>query len=247
MKGGSSLAQLLRAERSVKPTGPGVKKPLKLEDVLLWADRHFRETGAWPRRDSGEVRGVPGEDWANIDAALKSGGRGLGVKSSLIQLLAEKRDLDPRARQPRRPLTEDQILKWADAHFRATGGWPNINSGNVIGVPTEQWANINTALAQGHRGLPGGSSLRKLLREKRNVTRRRMGNRPALSLPEIRRWIREHREHTGAWPTQTSGRVNANGVSDENWKAIDVALQHGLRGLPGGSSLSKLKRTMGKR
>ena len=69
--------------------------------------------------------------------------------------------------RPRRysPLTLAQILAWADEHRARTGEWPVASSGPVEGVPGEKWEAVNWALAQGLRGLPGGSSLSRLLAE----------------------------------------------------------------------------------
>jgi hypothetical protein len=61
--------------------------------------------------------------------------------------------------QRRAPLTEEQLLAWADAHHAHTGQWPNARSGSVLAVPGETWSGINAALRNGYRGLPGGSSL----------------------------------------------------------------------------------------
>ena len=43
--------------------------------------------------------------------------------------------------------------------------WPRIKSGPVEGVPAETWSGINSALQNGRRGLPGGSSLARLVRK----------------------------------------------------------------------------------
>jgi hypothetical protein len=63
----------------------------------------------------------------------------------------------------REPLTEAQILTWADAHHARTGKWPNLRSGRVADAPDETWSAIDAALRRGHRGLPEGSSLSWLL------------------------------------------------------------------------------------
>jgi hypothetical protein len=63
----------------------------------------------------------------------------------------------------RPPLTVEQILAWADAHYARTGRWPHKGSGPVEGAPGEVWGNINSALSRGHRGLPWGTSLIRLL------------------------------------------------------------------------------------
>ena len=65
-------------------------------------------------------------------------------------------------------LTIEQILKWADKHKKRTGEWPRQKSGEVTtGTPGETWLGIDHSLRRGSRGLPGGSSLAKLLDEKR--------------------------------------------------------------------------------
>jgi hypothetical protein len=96
----------------------------------------------------------------------------------------------------------------------------------------ETWAAVNMALRNGDRGLPGGSSLARLLCEHRPVRPKR------LSLPKIRTWARAHREATSRWPDSNAGPVR--GIPDENWRAVDIALRLGRRGLPGGSSLTIL-------
>jgi hypothetical protein len=81
-------------------------------------------------------------------------------------------------RKRRRPtyrkplLTVSQILEWADDFKRRSGRWPHIDSGRIRPLD-ETWQGINMALACGRRGLPGGSSLAKLLatyRGKRNLS-----------------------------------------------------------------------------
>ena len=52
-------------------------------------------------------------------------------------------------------------------------------SGPVAEAPEETWRAVNMALAQGHRGLPGGSSLSRLLDESRRGTRPRGLKGPA--------------------------------------------------------------------
>jgi hypothetical protein len=76
------------------------------------------------------------------------------------------------ARKP--PLTEAQILSWADAHRARTGRWPSWKGGRVHGAPGETWRNLNQALRLGLRGLPGGDTLLRLLRRSgRHVPERR--------------------------------------------------------------------------
>ena len=94
----------LRTVRAITPP-----PPLTINQILKWADLHHRKTGGWPYVTSGEVFGTPDEKWANINAALSQGGRGLSGGSSLAQLLAEKRGIRNPKDLPN--LTTKQILK----------------------------------------------------------------------------------------------------------------------------------------
>jgi hypothetical protein len=228
LPGGQSLGGLIRGHG-----GPDVyrtRPELTVEQVLGWADAHYEAAGAWPVEESGPVRSAPGENWKAISGALARGDRGLPGGSSLARLLAEHRG----ARNPKDlpHLTIEQILTWADAHRAATGRWPSSQSGLVPEGSAETWAVVNRALSKGFRGLPGGSSLARLLAEHRVVRPRR------LSLRKIRTWARAHRAATGRWPDAHGGPVR--GVPGENWFAVDAALKFGRRGLPGGSCLREL-------
>jgi hypothetical protein len=134
------------------------------------------------------------------------------------------------------PLTKRKILAWADQHHERTGKWPNVNSGPVLGVPGERWDLIDNALRQGHRKLPGGSSLLLLLAKKRGV--RNPLNLPPLTEEQILRLAERHFQQTGNWPKYTSGPVRD--APGETWAGIDTALRLGKRELGGGSSLAKL-------
>ena len=183
---------------------------------------------------SGPIQDAPGETWAAIDEALRSGLRGLRGGSSLARLLAQHRKRRHLHEQP--PLSQKKILAWCDAHFRRTGKWPNVNSGPVEDAPGERWDLIDNALRVGHRGLPGGSSLRQLLAKKRGV--RNPSRLPPLTNVQIVEWAVKHRTRTGKLPNYKSGPVvDAPG---ETWAGLDYALRHGRRGLAAGSSLAKL-------
>jgi hypothetical protein len=232
LPGNSSLPQLLASARGV--AYHLALPPLTTEQLLAWVDAHFARTGSWPSRDSGPVEDAPGETWAKINGALKAGLRGLPGRSSLPQLLAEHRGVPNRAARP--PLTEEQIVKWADAHQRGTGDWPSAESGTVQEAPGESWAGINGALGRGLRGLPGGSSLAELLAQQRG--RRNQKGQPPLSIEQILAWADAHHSRTGEWPKKGSGAIHE--MPGESWSGINTFLIAGGRGLPGGSSLPRL-------
>jgi hypothetical protein len=143
---------------------------LSEDTILLWAQAHHARVGTWPSQGSGPVYGVTREIWANLDQALRYGRRGLPGGDSLSRLLARRLGKPPKVR--RRPLTLAAILAWADAYHQQMGRWPS-GSSPPNGLPRgEQWNRIDTALRQGTRGLPGGSSLARLLVEHRGKPRR---------------------------------------------------------------------------
>ena len=153
------------------------------------------------------------------------------------RLLAKRRA----ARDIRRPpLSEEQILAWADAHFAARGKWPVEVSGSISGT-NETWMAVASALRLGTRGLLPGSSLAQLLAKRRGV--QRLGNRPRLTEQKIVEWAMEFFTTEGRWPSQNSGPIPQS--AGDTWAAVDQALKKGCRGLPGGSSLPKLLRRHG--
>src|SRR5215467_10430563 len=62
--------------------------------------------------------------------------------------------------------------------------------------------------------------------------------RPQLSISQILAYADAFHLRTGRWPNRDSGRIV--GSLGESWRAINVALSHGHRGLQGGSSLALL-------
>jgi len=71
LAGGSSLPQLLAAERGCR-NHRGVQA-LTVCQILAWADDHRAHHGDWPRIQSGPVRARPGETWRRLDNALRHG------------------------------------------------------------------------------------------------------------------------------------------------------------------------------
>ncbi len=138
------------------------RQSLTIELILQWADAHFVRTGRWPRVGDGAIILAPGETWAKVSDALTYGLRGLPGGSSLAQLLSKQRGSNPKSGKPL--LRVEQIVAWVESHYQRTGEWPTKASGPVAEAPGETWSALNSALTDGNRGLPGGSSLLKLRR-----------------------------------------------------------------------------------
>lgn len=223
----SSLSFLLRSITMRRPL-------LTVKQILAWADAHFASCKQWPNRDSGRIPGSLGETWCAIDQALTKNHRGLSTRCTLAQFLEKHRGVRNRMNLPR--LNIKLILAWTDAHFERTAKWPTSASGKVHSEKHETWSAINMALSHGNRGLPGGSSLAKLLYVKRGV--RSANNMPRLTEHQILRWAKAHYQRTGSWPKRNSGPVH--NAPPETWGRINTAIVQGDRGLSGGSSLAQM-------
>jgi hypothetical protein len=233
LPGRDTLPRLLERERGRR--NKQHLPPYSLIQILKWADEHHNRTGAWPTRRSGEVDGHPGETWSGINIALSSGKRGLPGGSSLPRILHEERGVRILSALP--DLSMRQILSWADEHHRRCGAWPMKSSGPILESPGETWSGIDSALFVGRRSLPGSSSLADLLARKRGVPNHM--DLPSLSVSDILRWTDDHHARTGRWPNySTNGEIP--GSRGATWGAVRAALELGLRGLRGGSSMAKL-------
>ncbi len=221
-----------------KPGGP-VPREVRwpgwtIEEILALADACKQKHGKWPHGNSGRVSTTSPDTWNGIDLALQRGNRNLPGGTSPAMLLWEYRRVRPRHGSP--PFDLEQILAWADEHHNRTHSWPTSYSGAVIAAPGEAWNAIDRALRRGFRGLPGGSSLSRLLAEKRGVPSPL--DKERLTEEQILAWADAHYARTGQWPTSNSGEVQE--APQETWKRIDYALIQGNRSLPNGSSLARL-------
>lgn len=234
LRGGSSLARLLAAERGV----PNHADPprLSVRQILRWVDHHYRQTGNWPSADSGPVVGATWDTWLAIDLALRRARRGLRTRSSLAKLLAQHRRVERYVRKP--VLKPAAILKWADAHFARTGKWPRVASGPIRESPGETWQRIHNALLEGKRGLPGGETLTHFIASRRKL--RTKVTLPEITKDQVLKWLRAFHRNHGYWPSRKSGPIPTS--RGETWSAVDSALKDGRRGFPGRSSLSRFIR-----
>jgi hypothetical protein len=229
---GGSLPRLLAEARGVR--NPKGLPPLSRKQILSWADAFFQEHARWPNRQDSSVPEMGAESWGSVNSALIHGGRGLAGGSSLALFLQRERGARNKKNLP--PLTLKQIAAWARRCHDRTGRWPTEDSGPIEGSAGEVWGNVNQALRNGNRGLPGGDTLPRLLERVFGV--RNEANLPSLRITDILQWADQHKRRTGGWPKTSSGAVAE--APGETWSAIDAALFAGMRGLPARLSLVRL-------
>ncbi len=139
------------------------RKEVTAEQVLRWADEHRARHGKWPGAKSGAVLET-GTTWGTVDYLLRRGMPGAPAGITLARFLQKRRGRINHLDRPR--LSLRLILRWADAYFKLHGAWPKRGSGPVEGAEAT-WSGVDSALQKGSRGLPGGSSLARLLKEHR--------------------------------------------------------------------------------
>jgi hypothetical protein len=231
LPGGQPLRDFLDEQRSGKSRAV---PELSERQILAWALAWQARVGCRPRKNSGEIPDSGGLTWSIVNDALREGRGILAGGSSLAQFLRSKR---AELRGP--AVTEKQILFWADAYFKRVGRYPNARSGAIPQAPGENWRLLDRALEQGTRSLPGGSSLRQLLVATRGAdARRRPRKHRRLAIGDVLAWAQAHRQRTGQWPNDHSGRIPE--TERETWRAVHCAMRRGGRGLPGGTSLSRI-------
>jgi hypothetical protein len=213
-----------------------IRAPLSIDEILRWADEWFADHGTWPNINSGFIPGTLDDTWGRIDDSLRNGHRGLPKKSglSLARLLERRRGVRNSEYPPKLSVTE--IIEWAKAYQERTGNWPKEDSGPIPEAPGETWLAMDMALRKGRRGLPGGSSIARLLAASCGV--RNPQQVPRLTIAKILRWADAYYAQHGKRPTMKSGPIP--GAPGESWNAVERALRDGRRGLPGGSSLAQL-------
>ncbi len=228
----TTLASLLAQYRGRRHRGDLPR--LTIKQILAWIDAFRKRTDQWPSVYSGEIAGSNGETWSAINDALRTGSRGPGPHTSLAKNLATYRNKRHPNAKPR--LSISQILDWADRHCRRTGHWPKMDSGPIVGARDLTWSAVHSALMSGSRGLPVGSSLPRLLQQRRNV--RNVHGLPPLTRKQILAWADAFHKKHKKWPTPKSGRIP--GANGQDWSGVQAALWTGGRGLRTHMTLAQL-------
>jgi hypothetical protein len=230
LRNGSSLAMHAAKHKA---------KALTEESILSAVANRVARGQGLPHKASGDASDDFGfcQTWGAVDRLLRDGLKGLPGGSSLSDLL-HRHGL----REGKSELTEKQIVAAIARRVARGHGLPVQGSGDAtedFGHP-ESWMAVDEALRDGRRGLPGGSSLSDF--------------KVRLRLKEPRRQLTEHQvleamlhsiQRGAGVPNSASGDATVDFGFKEHWRKVDSALRDGLRGLPGGDSLSGLAKKHG--
>ena len=213
-----------------------VRTGLTLEEVHAEMAAFYRRHGTFPSRSSGRCETLP-LTYHQLNTYLYRGKRGLPGRSSVAleaKVVAEKLGIE--VIDTHSPLTIGQIHQEIRHYRKTRGQFPTRASGYIPGLRTT-WKALDHALLGGNRELSKSSLTKEIV-----VVAEQLGQKvrklckPALRLSQVHEAIVAHRRRTGRFPTVDSGR---SPELDADWRSVNMALSQGLRGLPGGSSLSR--------
>ncbi len=210
-------------------------KSIDLNRIIECMTMYIIKNSKIPTLKSGPVDGLPGWTWLHIDKGLREGYYGLTRGSSIARLAVLHFGYRHVGNLP--PLTIDLIIQKLHEFYRKHGRYPTQADGAVEGMEHETWKQWDVALRNGLRGLPKGSSLAKL--RKSHFGDRNRSDLSPLTEEFIVECMKVYEKRHMRLPSMDSGAVE--GMPGEIWKNWDFALRNGYRGLPGGSSLAKLK------
>lgn len=244
LPGKSSLVKLINENLGIRSyhNPPTLPTQLILDWITLFINKHKRK----PNKLDGPIEFAEGEylgeTWSSIDMALWRGGRGQPGKSSLASLIQENFGIKNHLDLP--ALSAKLILDWVKQYIDVHGKKPHRTSGIIEPVSEEYkditWTIVNTALEVGTRGLPGGSSLARLIDNKMGIANPM--DLPPLSEELIVNWVTQFIDIHKEKPFRSSGVIEfASGeYKGITWLAVDSALKRGKRGVSGKSSLASL-------
>lgn len=233
--GGSSLSNLLHIN-GCKLNRTKLKIP-SLSSILEAADKFYEKFGDYPKKSSGVDDLFSKINWHTINNKLK---RGLisGTKSTSLAELWEEH-FNRRNVGKLDDLSEKQVLNWCEEFYKINGKYPTNRSNSIPSMGSETFMSIDTALREDRRGFEGFKSLSDLLAKYK--LKRNHKDLPNISIKEIEEWMLRFYSMYQRWPTAGDKDIFDTG---EKWSNLNACLHRGARGLPKGSSLSKIKKKL---
>ena len=248
-----------------QPIAPSNGKPfITLSQLAQWIKFYHEKTGKWPAQASKEIweknedsqwQIVPGLIWKHLDGWMRYGFRGLPRGSSLLQFRTEQGLCDPPGITA---VSEAELLEWIRAYREKTGEWPSISNKDVWHkdaagqwhiTPKVNWSQVDSWLRIGIWGLEGGSTLAQLRQKNGLCDPYEFGT---ISEAQVMLWTKLYHEKTEEWPKQVSKDVWQKDEAGQwqimpglNWSQIHLWFNQGLRGFPGGYTLSDLRQKNG--
>ena len=140
---------------------------LTVEKIVNAAIEQFKDTGKWPTSADSEskIPRLPGDTWAAINGAGRTGGRNLEKGQTLAKILKPIKLLHG-SNVKGGQLTVEEIVNAAIEHFDKTGKWPtNKDAESKIPLlPGDNWKAIDAAGRRGGRNLQKCQTLAEILK-----------------------------------------------------------------------------------
>jgi hypothetical protein len=252
------LYDFLERHRSAGQLKP-LKTNLTIKKIVAYATDHFCRTGEVPHALTGQIEGTHSDTWANIEHALRNGGRGFAGGSSLQAIFdeffpVEEREaiLAAKDRADVEALADGSALVrnvTAKPSGEANGDLAHATAPIVtdVGDPTveplqDRQISDRDATTQKPKRL---ATKKQAVRsdETLSTTIKGKGGRrkldfSGLDLETVLSWIDHHKKVEGYYPLSGSGKVSDD--SPYTWSGIDKALKTGTFGDDVPRSLSKL-------
>ena len=190
--------------------------------IFSWALEHKERVGAYPHANSGPIvtsdGSAAGLSWSHIALTMKNGDGGFPEGLSLRVFLESFHRVWA-------PLTRQQIHRWVASYRKKHKELPRWDSGSIEAADAdgETWANLNSALAFGLRGLECAGSLDQFLHDAEKA-------KNSLSEELLLSWADEYRDRFGVYP-RASAAEPIEGWGGRTWADVDKALKRGTDGL----------------
>ncbi len=243
LPGGSSLSKerlALIGSRSRKQlTAASVK------DAIL---AHHAATGAWPNESTAGATPGVAHSWSYLRAVVRKGTL-FPNGYTFSKLVRELRGLSPSKGKITIDSVEDAIRAFQVAN---DGKWSSLATKGAVPItsrdgPTLTWQTLDVYLARGLAGLPKVGDDGRPLTLAKVVARLRgvIAGSTSLTVGMVEQAMLTWRRNEGRWPTaKTPGNAPRIGVT---WKALNIYLQRGKRGLPSKLTLKRVQDLLEKR
>jgi len=216
---------------------------LTIDKIINWVKIFKEKYGEYPYVDEKRIIIEQGNfSWKILNKSLKRGYRSLPGGYSLSRLICDNFNEKPRTRQSKFKISESDIIYYMQKFKDIYGFIPNCGTKEEIpDCPGKTWSDIHTYLYAGKViGLIGERSGLQQMASK-HFGQINNSDFPNLTTEMIINWLKLFYDIYEYYPSAIDKKEVPDAPLCVTWTKIHKSLYHGLNGLPGGSSLAKIK------